>query len=394
MKMILMNKNNPVGRMEAELKYINGFPSLDILKLEITDKKLCPVIFSNPEQFSKEEYKSLVNKWFKRRIIPECRQEEYKNIFKNDTYITKGNYHFFTLNDQYWVKYSTDESWEAYNFFTNPFYDENKKMSPQYVGDIFFSDNLNNIKNFNGNIESPDVSIPGNMMKRWMKTGNRIFLCKTGRVENIINEPVATVIIKQLMEMGFISRNFKYVNYKLEIHDHKLCSCCNNFITPNTELVTAYEIFTSYKENMTQSADRPYKHLINAIRAYDIPGGESFIIDMLTVDNFLNFFDRHLNNFGFLRNVNTGEFTGPAPLYDFGEIYVDPNKKNAEYDLFSEPRKKIKIELKEDQINEVARNIRDIDLFDQEFGDRVYSQIASKKITEHIKNKNRSNEDL
>ena len=42
---------------------------------------------------------------------------------------------------------------------------------------------------------------------------------------------------------------------------------------------------------------------------------------MTVIDRIMVNQDRHLGNCGFLRNVNTGEYIGPAPLFDFGNAY-------------------------------------------------------------------------
>ena len=48
------------------------------------------------------------------------------------------------------------------------------------------------------------------------------------------------------------------------------------------------------------------------ISAFGEPGIKMLVIDAITGNT-----DRHLENFGFLRSANTGEYLGMAPLYDF-----------------------------------------------------------------------------
>lgn len=43
--------------------------------------------------------------------------------------------------------------------------------------------------------------------------------------------------------------------------------------------------------------------------------------NMITADSIIGNDDRHLGNFGFLRDVNTGEIIGFAPLFDSGSAY-------------------------------------------------------------------------
>lgn len=388
MHVILMNKNNPVAKLNVEQIKQNGFPMLKILSCEITDKKLCPIILLKRDV----DICQAVTTWLSRRIIPICRQEIYAPIFENQENSFDGydKYHFFTLNDQYWIKYSNDESWEQLNFFTNNFCDIKNECSDSRIGDIFFSENLNGINNFKGNLHSPDLSTEGNMLKRWYKDGNRIFLCKTGKTSAIVNEIIATAILKELKNMGILSNEFKFVNYKLGIYNNKLCSCSNNFMTVDTELVTAYEIYSSVpfssEERSLSPPEQAFSHLIKSVKHYNIPGAEAFINEMNIADAYLNYYDRHLRNFGFFRNVNTGEFSGPVPLFDFGEIFISEEKKDAEHDLFNNQRKKIKPKLSKEQADNLKTIVNDCDLISEKF-----KQQASLQIEQRIKNKNEKN---
>jgi hypothetical protein len=49
-----------------------------------------------------------------------------------------------------------------------------------------------------------------------------------------------------------------------------------------------------------------------------IPGTRDAIDCMLTVDYLIVNEDRHLNNFGAVRNADTLEWVAPAPVYDCG----------------------------------------------------------------------------
>ena len=42
---------------------------------------------------------------------------------------------------------------------------------------------------------------------------------------------------------------------------------------------------------------------------------------MITLDFIIANEDRHLNNFGFIRNAETLEFVGPAPIFDSGASF-------------------------------------------------------------------------
>ena len=64
-----------------------------------------------------------------------------------------------------------------------------------------------------------------------------------------------------------------------------------------------------------------YNHLLACCQKLgmkDIPKIEAQICQMLTVDSIIANSDRHFNNFGFVRNAETLEWLGLAPVFDTG----------------------------------------------------------------------------
>ena len=67
--------------------------------------------------------------WFRKRMIPSERENRaYVMESSKDLLNTYRN--FFSLSDQYWLKYDKRETWEKLNFFDNPYCEE--------VGKAFF----------------------------------------------------------------------------------------------------------------------------------------------------------------------------------------------------------------------------------------------------------------
>jgi hypothetical protein len=61
---------------------------------------------------------------------------------------------------------------------------------------------------------------------------------------------------------------------------------------------------------------------------------------MIAADHILGNDDRHLGNFGFIRDVETAGITGFAPLFDSGSSYRVINGKPGTSKLFREMEKK------------------------------------------------------
>ena len=109
-----------------------------------------------------------------------------------------------------------------------------------------------------------------------------------------------------------------YVDYELIVDGLRLCSMCRNFVTENTEFVPAAHIYYKKKRLITESK---YEHLLRMCAAYGIANASVFIDAMIAADHIIGNDDRHLGNFGFLRDVETAEIIGFAPLFDSGSSY-------------------------------------------------------------------------
>lgn len=92
-------------------------------------------------------------------------------------------------------------------------------------------------------------------------------------------------------------------------------SVCEDFVTADTELVSAWRIMqTQKKENSTSV----YQHFVNCCKALGAPNVVPSLDRMIILDYIIANEDRHLNNFGLLRNAETLEWLGFAPIFDSG----------------------------------------------------------------------------
>ena len=64
-----------------------------------------------------------------------------------------------------------------------------------------------------------------------------------------------------------------------------------------------------------------YQHFINCCNTLGIPDAVPFLDRMMVLDYLIANEDRHLNNFGALRNAETLEWLGMAPVYDSGSSF-------------------------------------------------------------------------
>lgn len=244
-----------------------------------------------------------LNDWWHGRGVPASRQNirELKtrlNISTMGKLILKC--FGLSLSDQYWMNpLDNPLDWDKVNFFDNPFSED--------VGDAMFG---NKIKQGNLNLMSPDNTSDGWLKKRWKIIDKKRCLIKGGSDpfwQQPLNEVMAAIITKRLA--------IPYVSYSLVWENELPYSVCENFISSDTELVSAFYIHNTMKIKDTAQL---YNHYLNCCEELDIPDVRINLDKMLTIDYIIANNDRHLNNFGAIRNANTLEWISPAPLYDNG----------------------------------------------------------------------------
>lgn len=244
-----------------------------------------------------------LNTWWIDRSIPASRSGvrralEVMEVSNTQLLLTKclG----LSLSDQYWVK--PEESgirWKDINFFTNVFSED--------VGDILIGKAP---KGDGFDFHSPDNTSDGFLKKRWKIVDGRRCLLKTGSppfMQQPFNEVAATAVARRL--------DIPHVPYTLLWDGETPYSCCEDFITPDTELVSAWRVMQTRKKDNSTSV---YQHYLNCCAALGVPNITHSIDQMIVLDYLIANEDRHQNNFGLVRNANTLEWIGAAPIYDSG----------------------------------------------------------------------------
>lgn len=244
-----------------------------------------------------------LNRWWTDRSIPASRsglRDALDILGIADSQQLLMHCYGLSLSDQYWVKPDgTDLSWEKINFFDNPFSED--------IGDILFELKP---KNEGLDFNSPDSTSDGNLKKRWKIINGKRYLIKGGS-EPFFQQPFNEVIASQMMDRLGIA----HVPYTVTSINGKPYSLCEDFITSETELIPAWRILqTKKKRNETST----WQHFADCCTELGIPGIVSYLDRMIVLDFLIANEDRHYNNFGALRNAETLEWIGMAPIYDSG----------------------------------------------------------------------------
>lgn len=247
--------------------------------------------------------RAALNAWWTERSIPASRsgiQEALETLEITDTKMLLVRCFGLSLSDHYWIKPEDSElTWDQINFFENPFSDD--------IGDVLFGAN----KNANAlDFSSPDSTSDGNLKKRWKIIDGKRCLVKGGS-NPFRQQPFNEVIAAGIMERLHIP----HVPYCVMWNQDAPYSVCEDFVSSETELIPAWRIIQTMKKANDVSA---YEHFVKCANSLGIPNVVPFLDRMIVLDFLIANEDRHLNNFGAIRNAETLEWVGMAPIYDSG----------------------------------------------------------------------------
>lgn len=247
--------------------------------------------------------RAALNTWWTDRSIPASRsgvREAMETLQITDTKMLLIRCFGLSLSDQYWIRPENSElTWEKINFFENDFSDD--------IGDVLFgADKKPDPLNFS----SPDNTSDGNLKKRWKIIDGKRCLVKGGSNpyrQQPLNEVIASEIMRRL--------NIPHVPYTVTWNKGAPYSVCEDFVSEDTELVPAWRIIQTKKQPNNKSM---YQHFVDCADALGIPNVKEFLDRMIVLDYIIANEDRHLNNFGAIRNAETLRWIGMAPIYDSG----------------------------------------------------------------------------
>ncbi|MBW3089195.1 HipA domain-containing protein [Bifidobacterium miconisargentati] len=276
-------------------------------------------------------YARRVDAWWAHRAIPSTRDGirrvlDVMGVRSTVELLNRSN--GLSLSDQYWVKpESSGQRWEDVNFFTNPFDEDLGKL-------LLTTYSSSRELSFN----APDASTGGDLPKRWMiRPEDQVrVLVKGGRTgQEPVNEVIASRLAKAL--------GIDAVPYSLGEYDNRLVCSCDEMLSPHEELVSAWQLLESVKRNNRLSMRAQWE--ASAV-GFGCDAGmiRKATDDWLLVDYLMRNTDRHYNNFGLIRDVETLKVR-PAPLFDTGsslwcgELVVDGRDYKAKpfYSTYKSP---------------------------------------------------------
>ena len=252
-----------------------------------------------------------INVWWSQRCIPEKRSD-LKKLLEESGCASSASLMVrnlaLSLTDTYWIRPESMENltWEQVNLFDST--DDRLVLRSPY-GEEF--------------TRNPSATLNGSLEKTAFRREDGWYLEKKGDTEDgqqNVNELAASVIHR--------SQDWdEYVPYLLHKGEDGTCVSCESriFTGKTQELVTAYEMAEMEKRSNDVSV---FEQIIRTACALGLDGDyvREFLDYQILFDFVITNTDRHLYNFGALRDPETMRFTSMAPIYDSGNsmFFRDP----------------------------------------------------------------------
>ncbi len=254
-------------------------------------------------------------RWWAMRSIPGSRKQ-IKEILQSAGCMTSENFLAknlaLSLTDCYWVcPEDIDLHWDEVKLY------QHRRFTKDYL------------PYHHASSYDPNASLGGQMDKVWDVSTQPPVLIKTASAwhgQQSLNELFATELHKRL------NAGIPFVEYSIEISPfgEGIRSTCTAFTSEQTEFVSAYEVVSSQKVSSQLS---PYDAYIFCCVQLGLD--EKQIRDFMDYQTMTDFVisntDEHLLNFGLLRDTESLEMTGPAPIFDSGNSMFYSDQRNKPY---------------------------------------------------------------
>lgn len=301
MTFYLMHKNITVAKME-----VGNSGNLSKVQVNTNTQEHIPV----GGQMNNMKF----HEWWKDRATPKTRKGSKHalrelGLTSTDSMLVSNL--ALSLNDCYWIKPTgTDLCWEQVSLFRNNFVD--------IFGELTF-DTTKHLDMRNKTMFRFATS-QGELQKKWcIDAEGRRFLVKGNwgsSFQQSLNEILATEIHKR---QGF-SLYTPYYLTNIDVEENKQGIGCYsyNFCSEDVEFVSAWELLNTTKLKQNGSWFYTFRDLCINTCGFSEDYVDRFLSYEIMTDFLMSNTDRHMNNIGVLRNPDTLQFIGFAPIYDTG----------------------------------------------------------------------------
>ena len=253
------------------------------------------------------------HEWWRDRAIPKTRHGA-KAALQKLGYASTNNALVenlaLSLSDCYWIQPRGESlSWSDVNLFTNDFVDT--------FGEITI--NQNHTLDLRKRTRFNCASSQGELQKKWcIDQEGRRYMVKGNygqSYQQSLNEVFATTLHRQ---QGF-HHYTPYSLVKLQVDDNVegLGCLCYDFCSENIESISAWELLQTTKIRQNESLYYPLRRVCLGLGMTE-DAFDGFMDYQIMTDHLLTNTDRHMNNIAIMRNPDTLELLGFAPIFDSG----------------------------------------------------------------------------
>lgn len=216
-----------------------------------------------------------------------------------------------SLSDHYWIRPNGSElTWKDVSLFSNSFRDPLESMQIQHSHSAASASTQTPAY-------SPSASLQGDLIKKWLIVDDTRCLLKGNRGANS-QQSLNEVLASMLHEKQGFANHVHYLPVKLTGSASEQYGCiCEDFASETLEFIPAIDVVDSEKKDNAVST---YEHFIYVCAEHGLSEQEvrGFLEYQVLTDFVLTNTDRHLNNFGILRDSQTLKFVRMAPIFDSG----------------------------------------------------------------------------
>ena len=213
-----------------------------------------------------------------------------------------------SLNDALWITNAAYPiAWQDFNLYHHPF---NEVLA--YVAFTGYSEKISGV------VTSPEYTSSGALKKCWSNRLDGIYLIKGDDFIKYTDDRSQATMEYYAAQVAEVM-GFEHIPYDLEMFHHRngekeiVCKC-RLFTSEDVGYTAAYDFFRAKGLAMKRA------NLANILvqdKMAEIYGREKYG-DLMIYDALICNKDRHLGNFGYLTDNNTGAYLRPAPIFDNG----------------------------------------------------------------------------
>ena len=262
--------------------------------------------------------------WWRDRAIPKTRhgaKSALQRLGYSSTNSALVNNLALSLSDCYWIRPRGEElMWKDVNLFANDFVDT--------FGEITI--NRDHMIDLRKETRFDCATSQGELQKKWCidKDGRRYMI--KGNYGQSYQQSLNEIFATKLHEQQGFSGYTPYFLARVQVDGNieGLGCMCYDFCSENVECISAWELLQTIKTKQNESYYYPLKKVCLHLGMSE-QDFTDFMDYQIMTDYLITNTDRHMNNIAVMRNPDTLQILGFAPIYDSGNsmFYNIPYEK-------------------------------------------------------------------